>query len=77
MLAAWAVEELVPKLLMHESDGLIFQGRDQIYTKGTCRSTFKWKYAKLNSVDFVLRGDEASRGSSRPGDPAELFIVVF
>ena len=57
---AWILNELSPQgknkfSLFHESDGLIFQNKDEGYCRGTDLKCFKWKYARLNSVDFVLR----------------------
>lgn len=51
----------VPKLLKkfipelsHESDGLIFQGWDDPYVPRTHEGLLKWKYAEMNSVDFLF-----------------------
>ena len=43
------------KTLSHEADGLILQGADAPYIVGTCHELLKWKFAHLNSVDFLLR----------------------
>ncbi|XP_023637159.1 mRNA-capping enzyme [Capsella rubella] len=44
--------------LSHESDGLIFQGWDDPYTPLTDKGLLKWKYAEMNSVDFLFEMDE-------------------
>jgi mRNA-capping enzyme len=46
--------ELIPSLT-HESDGLILQAAQDPYVPYTCEQLLKWKFAHLNSVDFVLR----------------------
>ncbi|XP_004514944.1 uncharacterized protein [Cicer arietinum] len=47
------------KRLSHEADGLIFQGWDDPYVPRTHEGLLKWKYAYLNSVDFLfeIEGD--------------------
>ncbi|XVF78903.1 hypothetical protein PTKIN_Ptkin14bG0175200 [Pterospermum kingtungense] len=47
------LKEFIPKL-PHESDGLIFQGWDDPYVPRTHEGLLKWKYAQLNSVDFLF-----------------------
>ncbi|XP_019089970.1 PREDICTED: mRNA-capping enzyme-like [Camelina sativa] len=44
--------------LSHESDGLIFQGRDDPYVPRTHKGLLKWKYAEMNSLDFLFEMDE-------------------
>ncbi|CAN8237588.1 unnamed protein product [Cochlearia groenlandica] len=45
--------------LSHESDGLIFQGWDDPYVARTHKGLLKWKYAEMNSVDFLFeKGEE-------------------
>ncbi|XP_061344419.1 uncharacterized protein LOC133290366 [Gastrolobium bilobum] len=53
------------KRLSHEADGLIFQGWDDPYIPRTHEGLLKWKYADLNSVDFLFEVD---------GDRELLFI---
>uniref|UniRef100_A0A1J3K656 mRNA guanylyltransferase n=1 Tax=Noccaea caerulescens TaxID=107243 RepID=A0A1J3K656_NOCCA len=49
--------------LSHESDGLIFQGWDDPYVPRTHKGLLKWKYAEMNSVDFLYEmGEEEGRG---------------
>ncbi|KAG4141004.1 hypothetical protein ERO13_D06G051600v2 [Gossypium hirsutum] len=48
------LKELIPKLC-HEADGLIFQGRDDPYIPFTHEGLLKWKYAEMNSVDFLFQ----------------------
>ncbi|KAH1265811.1 mRNA-capping enzyme [Glycine max] len=45
------------KRLSHEADGLIFQGWDDPYIPRTHEGLLKWKYAYLNSVDFLFEVD--------------------
>ncbi|MBA0572294.1 hypothetical protein Golob_002647, partial [Gossypium lobatum] len=47
------LKEFIPKL-SHEADGLIFQGWDDPYVPRTHEGLLKWKYARLNSVDFLF-----------------------
>ncbi|MBA0643126.1 hypothetical protein Goklo_027442 [Gossypium klotzschianum] len=47
------LKEFIPKL-SHEADGLIFQGWDDPYVPRTHEGLLKWKYAQLNSVDFLF-----------------------
>ncbi|XP_010423938.1 PREDICTED: mRNA-capping enzyme isoform X1 [Camelina sativa] len=49
--------------LSHEADGLIFQGWDDPYVPRTHKGLLKWKYAEMNSVDFLFEmGEEEGRG---------------
>ncbi|CAL4968949.1 unnamed protein product [Urochloa decumbens] len=45
--------DLIPAL-SHEADGLIFQGWDDPYVTRTHEGLLKWKYAEMNSVDFLF-----------------------
>ena len=54
--------ELIPRLC-HESDGLILQPADDGYSPYTCEALLKWKFAHLNSVDFVLRMEGGGAGA--------------
>ncbi|XP_039023933.1 mRNA-capping enzyme-like [Hibiscus syriacus] len=47
------LNEFIPKLC-HEADGLIFQGREDPYIPYTHEGLLKWKYAEMNSVDFLF-----------------------
>ena len=47
------LKEFIPKL-PHEADGLIFQGRDDLHIPCTREGLLKWKYAEMNSVDFLF-----------------------
>ncbi|XVF78902.1 hypothetical protein PTKIN_Ptkin14bG0175100 [Pterospermum kingtungense] len=47
------LNEVIPTL-PHEADGLIFQGWDDPYVPRTHEGLLKWKYARLNSVDFLF-----------------------
>ncbi|KAF7145915.1 hypothetical protein RHSIM_Rhsim04G0165500 [Rhododendron simsii] len=47
------LKEFIPKL-SHEADGLIFQGWDDPYVPRTHEGLLKWKYANMNSVDFLF-----------------------
>lgn len=53
--AAKLLHDFIPIQVLHESDGLIFQGCDERYVAGTCPELLKWKFAHMNSVDFRLR----------------------
>ncbi|XP_024013892.1 mRNA-capping enzyme isoform X2 [Eutrema salsugineum] len=44
--------------LSHEADGLIFQGWDDPYVPRTHKGLLKWKYAEMNSVDFLFETSE-------------------
>ncbi|CAK9277141.1 unnamed protein product [Sphagnum jensenii] len=48
------LHNFIPKL-SHEADGLIFQGWEDPYVPRTHEGLLKWKYAHMNSVDFVLK----------------------
>ncbi|KAK9842283.1 hypothetical protein WJX81_004542 [Elliptochloris bilobata] len=52
------LEKFIPALC-HETDGLIFQGYEDHYKPGTCEELLKWKFAHLNSVDFMFRSTAA------------------
>ncbi|KAL5743643.1 hypothetical protein ACOSQ2_026759 [Xanthoceras sorbifolium] len=45
--------EFIPRL-SHDADGLIFQGWDDPYVPRTYEGLLKWKYAAMNSVDFLF-----------------------
>ncbi|KAM7271796.1 hypothetical protein ACFE04_031010 [Oxalis oulophora] len=47
--------------LSHEADGLIFQGWDDPYVPRTHEGLLKWKYASMNSVDFLFEIDADGR----------------
>lgn len=49
---------LIPTLA-HESDGLIFQPAQDGYKPATCEELLKWKFASMNSVDFLLKRPKA------------------
>eukprot|EP01018_Ginkgo_biloba_P032026 Gb_15931 [translate_table: standard] len=52
------LRDFIPKL-SHEADGLIFQGWDDPYVPRTHDGLLKWKYAHMNSVDFLFEvGDD-------------------
>lgn len=52
------LKDFIPRL-SHEADGLIFQGWDDPYVPRTHDGLLKWKYAHMNSVDFLFEvGDE-------------------
>ncbi|XP_075638066.1 uncharacterized protein LOC142610201 [Castanea sativa] len=51
------LKEFIPKL-SHESDGLIFQGWDDPYIPRTHEGLLKWKFAHMNSVDFLFEVDD-------------------
>ncbi|KAL2612317.1 hypothetical protein R1flu_024009 [Riccia fluitans] len=53
--------------LPHESDGLIFQGWDDLYVCWTHEGLLKWKYARMNSVDFLLQ--------MSPGGQYSLYLM--
>ncbi|XP_065852096.1 uncharacterized protein [Euphorbia lathyris] len=54
------LKEFIPKL-SHEADGLIFQGWDDPYVTRTHEGLLKWKYANMNSVDFLFEVDADDR----------------
>ncbi|KAM7260320.1 hypothetical protein ACFE04_016061 [Oxalis oulophora] len=47
--------------LSHEADGLIFQGWEDPYVPRTHEGLLKWKYASMNSVDFLFEIDSDGR----------------
>nr|GMD43389.1 mRNA-capping enzyme-like isoform X1 [Ipomoea batatas] len=47
------LKEFIPKL-SHDADGLVFQGWDDPYVPRTHEGLLKWKYAEMNSVDFLF-----------------------
>lgn len=52
------LKDFIPRL-SHQADGLIFQGWDDPYVPRTHDGLLKWKYAHMNSVDFLFEvGDE-------------------
>lgn len=54
------LREFIPKL-SHDADGLIFQGWDDPYVMRTHDGLLKWKYADMNSVDFLFEVDSENR----------------
>jgi mRNA-capping enzyme len=46
------------------------QGYEDAYKPGTCEELLKWKFAHLNSVDFLLRSTAAGAPPARPGAAA-------
>ena len=69
--AAMICNDMIPKFLPHESDGLIFQPAHAEYREGRCADLFKWKYAHLNSVDFFFKGGKLFLGGNGMGQGAE------
>ncbi|CAI9116612.1 OLC1v1017806C1 [Oldenlandia corymbosa var. corymbosa] len=53
--------EFIPSL-SHPADGLIFQGWDDPYVPRTHEGLLKWKYAEMNSVDFLFEVDQYNGG---------------
>ncbi|KAK4775931.1 hypothetical protein SAY87_023892 [Trapa incisa] len=51
------LKEFIPRL-SHDADGLIFQGWDDPYVPRTHEGLLKWKYAEMNSVDFLFEVDK-------------------
>ncbi|XWS17090.1 hypothetical protein CRYUN_Cryun33cG0038000 [Craigia yunnanensis] len=47
------LKEFIPRL-SYEADGLNFQGRDDPYIPCTREGLLKWKYAEMNSADFLF-----------------------
>ncbi|KAK2966141.1 hypothetical protein RJ640_018394 [Escallonia rubra] len=47
------LKEFIPRL-SHDADGLVFQGWDDPYVPRTHEGLLKWKYANMNSVDFLF-----------------------
>ncbi|CAN6441246.1 unnamed protein product [Victoria cruziana] len=58
--------EFIPNL-SHDADGLIFQGWDDPYVPRTHEGLLKWKYAHMNSVDFLFEAGE--------GDYHALYLI--
>uniref|UniRef100_A0A0C9QXE7 mRNA guanylyltransferase n=1 Tax=Wollemia nobilis TaxID=56998 RepID=A0A0C9QXE7_9CONI len=54
------LNDFIPKL-SHQADGLIFQGWDDPYIPHTHDGLLKWKYAHMNSVDFLFEIGEGNR----------------
>ncbi|KAI9196769.1 hypothetical protein LWI28_026842 [Acer negundo] len=54
------LSEFIPRL-SHDADGLIFQGWDDPYVPRTHQGLLKWKYASMNSVDFLFEGGADDR----------------
>ncbi|KAG2685983.1 hypothetical protein I3760_10G153300 [Carya illinoinensis] len=54
------LKEFIPTL-SHDADGLIFQGWDDPYIPRTHEGLLKWKYAHMNSVDFLFEIDNDGR----------------
>ncbi|KAK9828737.1 hypothetical protein WJX72_001811 [[Myrmecia] bisecta] len=48
------LDKFIPNL-SHEADGLILQAYEDPYIPGTCNELLKYKFAHLNSVDFLLQ----------------------
>ncbi|GIM08149.1 hypothetical protein Vretimale_12219 [Volvox reticuliferus] len=65
----------------HESDGIILQGVEDPYIAGTCERLYKWKFAHMNSVDFLLRCESRIGASGQPEldldnpEPLKLFLL--
>ncbi|KAI3888786.1 hypothetical protein MKX03_017429 [Papaver bracteatum] len=55
------LQRFIPKRLSHEADGLIFQGWDDPYVPRTHQGLLKWKYPKMNSVDFLFEVVDENR----------------
>ncbi|XP_047325534.1 mRNA-capping enzyme-like [Impatiens glandulifera] len=47
------LDGFIPKL-SHDADGLVFQGWDDPYIPRTHEGLLKWKYANMNSVDYLF-----------------------
>ncbi|KDO42158.1 hypothetical protein CISIN_1g005672mg [Citrus sinensis] len=54
------LKEFIPKL-SHDADGLVFQGWDDPYVPRTHEGLLKWKYARMNSVDFLFEVTDDDR----------------
>ncbi|TXG72886.1 hypothetical protein EZV62_001465 [Acer yangbiense] len=54
------LSEFIPRL-SHDADGLIFQGWDDPYVPRTHEGLLKWKYASMNSIDFLFEGGADDR----------------
>jgi len=63
--SATAASQFIPRL-SHEADGLIFQPIDDHYVPGTCDELLKWKFAELNTVDFLFLYNHNNSGSKPP-----------
>jgi mRNA-capping enzyme len=59
------LENFIPNLC-HESDGLIFQPQDSKYIPNTFDALLKWKFPKMNSVDFYLKFDHDLKNNLEP-----------
>jgi mRNA-capping enzyme len=56
------VREFIPSMrATHPVDGLILQPHDDPYVPLTCQELLKWKFADMNSVDFLMRMDKEDR----------------
>eukprot|EP00958_Prasinococcus_capsulatus_P023274 scaffold3423_cov379-Prasinococcus_capsulatus_cf.AAC.2 len=63
------LSEKFKKSLTHECDGLIFQGWEDPYVLWTCNELLKWKYAHMNSVDFLLKLEGPNK------DVVDLYVM--
>ena len=52
----------IPCGVLRRDDALV-QGADDPYVNGTCQELLKWKFAHMNSVDFLLLIESGARGS--------------
>lgn len=59
------LENFIPNL-SHDSDGLIFQPQSSKYEPYTFDALLKWKFPKMNSVDFLLHFEQLSDNTSEP-----------
>jgi len=59
------LESFIPNLC-HESDGLIFQPQSSKYEPNTVDTLLKWKFPKMNSVDFFLKFEEIASNAMEP-----------
>ncbi|GLC40885.1 hypothetical protein PLESTB_000012700 [Pleodorina starrii] len=70
-----------PHNIGHESDGLILQGYEDPYVVGTCERLYKWKFAHMNSVDFLLRCAKRPGPDGQPllddGAPEPLQLMLL
>ncbi|CAN0909966.1 mRNA-capping enzyme [Linum grandiflorum] len=69
--AATKILKMIPTL-PHKSDGLIFQGWDQPYVPDANKYLLKWKYADMNSVDFLFEVGPDGRQSLYLGGRKKL-----
>jgi hypothetical protein len=53
-------------MVCHESDGLIFQPQSSKYEPNTVDTLLKWKFPKMNSVDFFLKFEEIASNAMEP-----------